>query len=417
MPRSSVVSRIAHQSCLEPPAIRPRTGTDDAPWWGQLEHDFRAHQEIFELQASEHVKVGTTAALDTLLKTGAASALLSLAGPSGYNPFTLKAALRDRDFYLPFAESGDPSRFFKSPEALPKMRLEKVRQVMMKTSDGRCEDLVFESPFVPVNPHQRRAYLRHRANRLSRVRLFRHDDGPRATIIAVHGFYADGYSVNAWFFALAYLYSLGFDVALFTLPFHGQRQSRLSPFSGFGFFAGGPSRINECLAHAVFDLRVLVRWLLDVQRAPQVGVTGVSLGGHTTALLATVEPRIHFAVPNVPVASLSDLIFEWEPIGSFMRHVVFPSLSLDIEDARKLLAVCTPLSYRPVLPKSRLMVIGGVGDRLAPPKQARLLWDHWDRCRIHWFPGSHILHLDRGEYLRQLAHFFDDIDFVAEAAA
>ena len=58
------------------------------------------------------------------------------------------------------------------------------------------------------------------------------------------------------------------------------------------------------------------------------------------------------------------------------------------------------------------MIVGGVGDRLAPPKHSRLLWDHWDRCRIHWFPGSHILQLDRGNYLRQMARFLNEIGFI-----
>ena len=60
----------------------------------------------------------------------------------------------------------------------------------------------------------------------------------------------------------------------------------------------------------------------------------------------------------------------------------------------------TPLTYKPCLPPERLMIIGGVGDRLAPPKHSRILWDHWGRCRIHWFPGNHVLHLDR----RDLSH-------------
>jgi hypothetical protein len=59
------------------------------------------------------------------------------------------------------------------------------------------------------------------------------------------------------------------------------------------------------------------------------------------------------------------------------------------------------------------MIIGGVGDRMAPPKHSRLLWDHWDRCRIHWFPGNHLIHLDRGDYLDQMHRFLREIDFLA----
>jgi hypothetical protein len=40
-----------------------------------------------------------------------------------------------------------------------------------------------------------------------------------------------------------------------------------------------------------------------------------------------------------------------------------------------------------------------------------LLWDHWNRCRIHWFPGSHLIHLDRGSYFKQMRLFLDEIEF------
>lgn len=86
----------------------------------------------------------------------------------------------------------------------------------------------------------------------------------------------------------------------------------------------------------------------------------------------------------------------------------------DLVDIRKLLAVSTPLTYAPVLPRERLMIIGGIGDRLAPPKHSRLLWEHWDHCRIHWFPGSHLVHLDRGSYLRQITRFLGELGFLPQ---
>jgi pimeloyl-ACP methyl ester carboxylesterase len=229
-------------------------------------------------------------------------------------------------------------------------------------------------------------------------------------VLAIHGFSADLYWLNEWFFALPWLYHMGLDVALFTLPFHGSRQTRFSPFSGHGFFAGGPARINEAFGQAVHDFRVFVDHLLTERGVPRVGVMGVSLGGFTSALLAATEPRLQFAIPNVPLATLPDLVLEWEPIGSVVRA----SLKLfrhSIEDARAMLAVSSPLTYAPLLPRERLMVIGGIGDRLAPPKHSRLLWEHWKRCKLHWFVGSHLLHFDRGDYLRHIGRFLNEAGF------
>ncbi|HTJ83367.1 MAG TPA: hypothetical protein VL400_16725, partial [Polyangiaceae bacterium] len=270
----------------------------------------------------------------------------------------------------------------------------------------------FESPFVPVNPKERDRYLSHAKNRFAHARSWRHSRAPRATVIAIHGFSADLYHFNEWFFAIPWLYESGFDVVLVTLPFHGSRQGALSPFSGYGFFSGGTNRINEAFAQAIFDLRIFIDDLF-ARGAPHVGVTGMSLGGLTTSLLASVERRLAFAIPNVPVTSIADLVLEWAPISGVVRGAL-GVVGKDVRTARQMLAPSSPLTFPPRVPRERLMIIGGVGDRLAPPRHARLLWDHWGRPRLHWFPGSHVLHFDRGEYFRAMKRFFADIGFRPE---
>jgi len=56
-------------------------------------------------------------------------------------------------------------------------------------------------------------------------------------------------------------------------------------------------------------------------------------------------------------------------------------------------------------------IITGLGDRLAPPEQAEMLWHHWDRCALHWFPGNHILHVSQPEYLRRMTRFLREFMF------
>lgn len=400
----SVVSRIAHGSAL----LRARPAS--VRWWDTLPADFASQPEPFLLEMRDWSMVAATAATDVLLRSLGAALVGGMAFPLGYHPFEMRRALKDIETYGPIAEAADPDRFFARPKAQVEVRRAPADRPRFSPEDGIAEDLHFESPFVPFNPRIRRRYLSHRNNAIAHARLWRHHRGPRPTVIAVHGFSADLYRLNEWFFALPRLYELGCDVLLFTLPFHGKRQTRISPFSGHGFFAGGPATIVEAFAQAVFDLRVFLDWLL-AHGSPGVGITGVSLGGYTASLLASVDERLAFAIPNVPVISLPDLVLEWEPIGSAVRA----SLALfnrTIIDARHLLAASSPLTYVPRLPKERLMIIGGVGDRLAPPKHSRLLWEHWGRCRIHWFPGSHLIHLDRGEYLDEIALFLDDVGFL-----
>src|SRR5699024_2885989 len=119
-----------------------------------------------------------------------------------------------------------------------------------------------------------------------------------------------------------WFYRFGCDVILLTLPFHGSRQMRRSLFSGYGYFVGGPSWVNESIAHSVSDLRVLMNWLATERGVDDVGVTGVSLGAFTSAVAASVDSRLRFAIPNVPVVSLADIVLEWQPLGSLARAVM-----------------------------------------------------------------------------------------------
>jgi hypothetical protein len=64
-----------------------------------------------------------------------------------------------------------------------------------------------------------------------------------------------------------------------------------------------------------------------------------------------------------------------------------------------------------VIPKDRRMIITGLGDRMAPPDQAVMLWEHWDRCALHWFPGSHVLHVSQLDYLRRMTPFLHGFMF------
>ncbi|MDH5492701.1 MAG: hypothetical protein OEY14_12180, partial [Myxococcales bacterium] len=390
-----------------------RAPAPGSPWWEHLAADFSERDEAFELALRDSLQVRASAASDVVLRSVAASMVGALALPLGYHPLRLRSAERDRAFYGPIAAAGDARRFFRDPPKGVRVRSRRARFFPgFDPEDGEAEELSFDSPFVPVNPAQHRDYLKHRHNRTAHARLWRHRGSEaRPTIMAIHGFTADLSLLNEWFFALPWFYRMGCDVLLFTLPFHGARRMNGSLFSGHGYFAGGPSRINEAVAQSVMDFRIFRDWLEQERGVRQVGVTGVSLGGFTTAAIATVEERLCFAIPNVPVISLADLVLEWEPMGTVVRSLLRLT-GRRIEDARHMLAASCPLSYAPALARERLMIVGGVGDRLAPPKHSRILWDHWGRCRIHWFPGSHLLHLDRGDYLRQIARFLAGIGFL-----
>ncbi len=402
----SIVSRIAHET-LRQSSAEGRSGR----WWSQLEEDFYEHPEHFTLGLYDDSRIRMTGMVDMAVRTFGAIGVGLTAFPLGFRPSKLREMEVHRKFYEPIAETGNPNVFFAPPPETIEVGVQAPTWPYYDPYEGACIDFNFESSYEPFNTRFRKEYLRSKRNRIAHARYWRHESGPRPTVIMIHGFGAESYWLNEWFMGIRQIYEVGCDVLAVTLPFHGPRQNRFSPFSGSGFFAGGLPGINEAFGHAIFDIRCFMNVLEEEFGVTSMGVAGVSLGGYVSALLASVESRLQFCVPIVPVASIADLALEGEPLGTVIRHL-FKHTDHNLEEMRRILAVTSPLSYQPVIAPERLFVIGGAGDRLVPPKHTRLLWEHWRECRIHWFPGGHLLHLDREDYMREFERFIMEIGFM-----
>ena len=402
---AATVSQVASESYSHTRKIMP-----EQPWWNNLESSFHKFPDDFELDLKTGLMVDSTAIADYIFRTAAAGLLTSTAMPLSLQPLQLKKDSKQFGFYQQIADEANPETSFPKPDSSHvNITTSPEGFFRFKPNDGVCELLKFDSPFTPLNPAISKPYLKNKRNRQAIAQYCRHGDSPRPTICVIHGFLADPYWLNRMFFALPWFYKQGYDILLYTLPHHGRRKSLLSPFSGHGFFANGISHLNESMAQTVHDFRIFMDYL-ESRGVTNIGVTGVSLGGYAAALLAAVEARLKFAIPNVPVTSMFDLFLEWFPLNLPIKGLLALS-GASIYELRHALAVHSPLTYPSLIDNNRLMVIAGAGDRLASPKHARLLWDHWDRPRMHWFPGNHIVHLDKGKYLKEMAIFMKEIEF------
>lgn len=359
------------------------------------------------------ISTAVAATSDLALRTAVASLVTATMIPLAADPMRLEVDRARLGFYRELAASGDASRFFRRPDSTPKVWVERSAPLPFggERRKGRVELIGFHSPYVPAHPELVDDYLAHENNRRAHAQHWRHDDGPRPTIVVVHGFMGSPYWFNSAFFSLPWLFGKGYDVLLVTLPFHGTRADRGSLYSGSGLFGGGIAHLCEALGHAVFDIRILFDHL-EAQGVDQIGMTGLSLGGYTTAITAAADDRLRFAIPNSAVVDFGGLIDSWFPLGAIVKQVL-PRRGMDVDELTSAVAVTSALSYPCQVPKSGRFVIGGLGDRLAPPEQSVLLWEHWDRPKIHWFPGNHVIHVNRAAYLRRIVRFLDDIGFVA----
>src|SRR5262249_17521823 len=152
--------------------------------------------------------------------------------------------------------------------------------------------------------------------------------------------------------------------------------------------------LNEAMLQGVHDARVFMDYLED-RGAPQMGVTGYSLGGYMATMLACADERLAFCIPNSPVVTPIDMALEWQPIRPLLLAAM-KLYGLDIHELRHGLALHSPLTYQPKIDAKKLLIIGGAGDRITSPRFVRLLHEHWKGSHLHWFPGNHLLHFQQG---------------------
>lgn len=366
-----------------------------------------------DLSLRQRLIVDSSALADIALRTGVASmvgaAMLPSVAASLLRPAAARAEAETLRFYADVAAAQDPTVSFPAPAAPPRISSRPANPVAEWTAHGRVHNIRFRSSFEAVNPAMRERGQGYRRNNIVHAQHWRHDDGPHPTLCVIHGFMGSAYLFNGLFLSLPWFYRSGYDVLLYTLPFHGARAERFSPYSGYGFFAGGFAGFAEAMAQAVHDFRSLVDYL-EFTGVDRVAVTGISLGGFTSALLACVDDRLQAVIPNVPVVTPDRTVDEWFPANKLVA-VNRMAAGIDRELESGATRYASPLNYPPLVPRERRLIITGLGDRLAPPEQAEMLWEHWERCAFHWFPGNHLLHVSQPDYLRRMTRFLGDFMF------
>jgi pimeloyl-ACP methyl ester carboxylesterase len=279
----------------------------------------------------------------------------------------------------------DAERFFPAPPPVSP-RLRRVRALPW---GGECIELWWPSTFEPFFTSGPRTYRAAGPNATAYARVYG-GASARPAVILVHGYMSGHWALEERAWPIRWINRAGLDVALTVLPFHGVRAR---PGGGAPPFPGGdPGLTNEGFRQVVSDLRALVAILRD-RGAPSVGVMGMSLGGYSTALLATLERSLAFAVPLIPLASIADFARDQGRLGR--GHAA--DLQHDALEAVN--RVVSPLARPALVAKERMMIVGAEADRVTPIAHAERLARHFDVPLLR-VPGGHLMQTWRGEAFR-----------------
>lgn len=343
------------------------------------------------------------ARFDRVMRHGLRRVLLQRGGLDGLDLAEFERRFAALDRYNDPGVLADPDRLLAPPGRPPLLTPQATRAI----AGGRATHYTFRSPYRPLDPDYAREYAGY--DRVGTVHLhaWQHDRPAPASILLAHGWCVGHRRLHEIEFSIPTLFrELGLDVYLYVQPFHSLRKPTTARFSGELFPSTDLVRTNEAFVQTCQDLRAAIGAILEHNPAP-LGMMGSSLGGYTSALIASIDPRLSFVAPIMAPASLAGLFWDHGEGDPF--RVQAEALGMTRERFHRAWALHCPLTYAPKIAWERRLIISARGDALVTDAHADVLWEHWQRPRRFRFTGGHFLQIGRRDYIRELARFLADL--------
>lgn len=184
------------------------------------------------------------------------------------------------------------------------------------------------------------------------------------------------------------------DLAHVALPFHGVRKPFRALYSGELFWTADLVRTVEGIRQSVHDVRSAIGWLRE-QGYEEIGVTGLSLGGAITMLLACFEDPPDYVIPMIAHLQLVEAV-EQAPILWRMKHDL-TRWGVDAAERRRIFDRLGWATYAPALAAEHQLWIQAREDVYIDATLAERQWRAWGEPPILWIEGGHMtfpLHVD-----------------------
>lgn len=374
--------------------------TDSLAWVEQLPLDFYRSKPSVEVP--DHLSLKMAEWFDVGVRTFLSCVLTGVSIPTGYSRGKIETAVAQEAIRR---QPGQVDAVFNQPRTVDSYFVSEAPRPKGVVG-GVFQAIKWHSSYVSYDN-----YHQHKLNEMVSALLWRHGDKPRPTVVFIHGFIAADWKVNEFYLSMKYFYDLGCDVVLKTLPHHGHRRRPESLMSGLEYFSGGIEALNHAVVQSTYDTRSLIDYLQQQLQISDIGLCGLSLGSYTSALIAGLDNRLKFVMPVLPIVSIPDAMMEWKPLDRAFRLLLGKS-NVTLRQLRYTMAFHSPLSRPVLLPPERLMLVAAMGDKMATPRHAEVLQEHWGGCRVHWFEGTHALPLKKANANVAKGEFLNSIGFI-----
>jgi dienelactone hydrolase len=182
------------------------------------------------------------------------------------------------------------------------------------------------------------------------------------------------------------LASKGIAALFVKMPYYGERQQPDSPVRMISI---DPQETVRGMTQAVLDVRQAASWLAAQEEIDpdQLGIMGISLGGITAALCASIEPRFSKAclllaggdMGEVAWASteLAPLRKRWTATGGSKESLFAALKSVD------------PVTYASPRPGRKILMLNAWQDEVIPRACTESLWRAFGEPEIFWWDAGH----------------------------
>jgi dienelactone hydrolase len=285
---------------------------------------------------------------------------------------TLQVSEKGEVTFHPGAAEAQVPELFRLPRSTFGFELEPVRE----TPGYSVAKLRFPSPIETPDP----------LNNTVHAEYFQpKGDGRRPAVVVLHILGAD--------FALSRYYSArladkGVAALFLKLPYYGERR----PNGGNQrFLSTDIGRSTLSMRQGVLDVRRAAAWLASRPEVDpgKLGVTGISLGGITSALAAAVDPALGRGAFLLAGGGLDQILWEMDEPEARRYRQQWLASGRTQSDLKALTKPLDPLTYADRLVGKRIMMMAANVDEVVPPSAARALWEASGKPPIRWFDCGH----------------------------
>ncbi len=121
----------------------------------------------------------------------------------------------------------------------------------------------------------------------------------------------------------------------------------------------------------------------------RLGVTGISLGGIVSSVVAGVDPQVGRVVLLLAGGDLATILWESSEREAVQLRRDWTAQGQTRDDLDALVRPFDPLTHAEGLRTKAVFLMAGRADRVVPPESTRRLWDAAGRPDLTWFDCGH----------------------------